>query len=462
MEENKTGVWIQDLEGRTYPYKEADGTYKRIVGDTVIVGTSSMIATFTIENISYQKLPFTMINYQIKPMYFGKKDNDIWKSYDCSDAKPIEMFLRDGTAVIIVPFDYDKSQYRTKSISSDEAMITFYEQNQNKMETILFGKPTVGKTYPLQTMNEDLEIHTGTILADEIKIGTLAPPPLSERRVSALPHYQQKPITAMSEAEKNWWKECCGGSETERGLRADAPTLDDWNGEMSATLTFASEKLDEIMSELTGNEEEKDMNTKNLKEMIKRPIYVDKEITVKEPMLDNNGKQIEKDGEPVFKVKHYHGMVKILWISGAETVAYVEGNDVYDRENGFKTCVLKYLCGNAGAYDAVDFWTKKYVKYPSSCIEVTENLCKLEEIIENDKQREEERKGLPHAKFLRRTKRFMTFDSIPDRKDEFYTEEDEKHIKEFKKLAKKYFPELKGKEIYVNGNKNDEVFVAIK
>lgn len=462
MEENKTGVWIQDLEGRTYPYKEADGTYKRIVGDTVIVGTSSMIATFTIENISYQKLPFTMINYQIKPMYFGKKDNDIWKSYDCSDAKPIEMFLRDGTAVIIVPFDYDKSQYRTKSISSDEAMITFYEQNQNKMETILFGKPTVGKTYPLQTMNEDLEIHTGTILADEIKIGTLAPPPLSERRVSALPHYQQKPITAMSEAEKNWWKECCGGSETERGLRADAPTLDDWNGEMSATLTFASEKLDEIMSELTGNEEEKDMNTKNLKEMIKRPIYVDKEITVKEPMLDNNGKQIEKDGEPVFKVKHYHGMVKILWISGAETVAYVEGNDVYDRENGFKTCVLKYLCGNAGAYDAVDFWTKKYVKYPSSCIEVTENLCKLEEIIENDKQREEERKGLPHAKFLRRTKRFMTFDSIPDCKDEFYTEEDEKHIKEFKKLAKKYFPELKGKEIYVNGNKNDEVFVAIK
>lgn len=461
MEENKTGVWIQDLEGRTYPYKEADGTYKRIVGDTVIVGTSSMIATFTIENISYQKLPFTMINYQIKPMYFGKKDNDIWKSYDCSDAKPIEMFLRDGTAVIIVPFDYDKSQYRTKSISSDEAMITFYEQNQNKMETILFGKPTVGKTYPLQTMNEDLEIHTGTISADEIKIGTLAPPPLSERRVSTLPHYQQKPITAMSEAEKNWWKECCGGSETERGLRLQVPTI-----ELDQTLKKIAGRMDNIMvSDLRTNHiefKEKEMYTKNLKEMIKKPIYVDKEITVKEPMLDNNGKQIEKDGEPVFKVKHYHGMVKILWTSGAETVAYVEGKDVYDRENGFKTCVLKYLFGNAGAHDAVDFWTNKYVKYPSSCIEVTENLCKLEEILEKDKRREEERKGLLHAKFLRRTKRFMTFDSIPDRKDEFYTEEDEKHIKEFKKLAKKYFPELKGKEIYVNGNKNDEVFVAIK
>lgn len=458
MEENKTGVWIQDLEGRTYPYKEADGTYKGIVGDTVIVGTSSMIATFRIENISYQKLPFTMINYQIKPMYFGKKDNDIWKSYDCSDAKPIEMFLRDGTAVIIVPFDYDKSQYRTKSISSDEAMITFYEQNQNKMETILFGEPTVGKTYPLQTMNEDLEIHTGTILADEIKIGTLAPPPLSERRVSALPRYQQKPITATSEAEKNWWKECYGRAETERELRLQVPTI-----ELDQTLKKIAGRMDNITISDLGEShiefKEKDMNTKNLKEMIKKPIYVDKEITVKEPMLDNNGKQIEKDGKPVFKVKHYHGMVKILWVSGAETVAYVEGNDVYDRENGFKTCVLKYLCGNAGAHDAVDFWTNKYVKYPSSCVEVTENLCKLEEIMEKDKYRKDDQKGLPHAKFLRRIG-LLSGGSVAGKL--IYKKCDMKYVNEFKKLAKKYFPELKGKEIYVNGNKNDEIFVAIK
>ena len=201
------------------------------------------------------------------------------------------------------------------------------------------------------------------------------------------------------------------------------------------------------------------MYTENLKEMIKKPIYVDKEITVKEPMLDNNGKQIEKDGKQVFKVKHYHGMVKILWVSGAETVAYVEGNDVYDRENGFKTCVLKYLCGNASVHDAVDFWTNKYVKYPSSCIEVTENLCKLEEIIEKDKYRKDDQKGLPHAKFLRRIG-LLSGGSVAGKL--IYKKCDMKYVNEFKKLAKKYFPELKGKEIYVNGNKNDEIFVAIK
>lgn len=420
MEENKTGVWIQDLEGRMYPYKEADGTYKGIVGDTVIVGTSSMIATFRIEDIEFQEYPSKMICYKIKPMYLGKKDNDIWKSWkshDCSDAKPIDMFLRDDTVVIIVPFDYDKSQYRTKGISSDEAMITFYEQSHNKMETIVFDDPTIGKTYPLQTMNEKCEIKTGTILADKIKVG------ISNRFLPA-------------------------------------PTRIDWNGEMSATFTFSQEKIDEIMNKLTGNEEEKDMNTKNLKEMIKKPIYIDKEITVKEPVLDNNGKQIEKDGKPVFKVKSYHGMVKILWTSGAETVAYVEGNDVYDRENGFKTCVLKYLCGNAGAHDAVDFWTNKYVKYPSSCIEVTENLCKLEKILEKDKYRKDDQKGLPHAKFLRRIAVNCIAEFSSDKLH--YMPNDSKLASEFKKLAKKYFPELKGTEIYINNNKQDEVFVAIK
>lgn len=309
------------------------------------------------------------------------------------------------------------------------------------------------------TMNEDLEIKTGTISADEIKIGTLAPPPLSERRGSFLPYYQQKPITATSEAAKNFKKEYYGTFGAERELKSQIPTI-----ELDQTLKKIAGRMDNIMiSDLRTNHiefKEKEMYTKNLKEMIKKPIYVDKEITVKEPMLDNNGKQIEKDGKPVFKVKHYHGMVKILWVSGAETVAYVEGNDVYDRENGFKTCVLKYLCGNAGAHDAVDFWTNKYVKYPSSCVEVTENLCKLEEIIENDKHREEERKGLPHAKFLRRTVDRL----VPSFSDDklHYAPEDEKLANEFKKLAKKYFPELKCREIYINDRKQEDVFVAIK
>ena len=94
----------------------------------------------------------------------------------------------------------------------------------------------------------------------------------------------------MSEAEKNWWKECCGGSETERGLRAEIPTHIDWNGEMSATLAFSPKKIDEIMNKLAGNEEEKDMNTEKLKDKIKKVIYVDKEMTVREPVLDSNGK----------------------------------------------------------------------------------------------------------------------------------------------------------------------------
>lgn len=296
--------------------------------------------------------------------------------------------------------------------------------------------------------------------ADEIKIGTLAPPPLSERKVSALPHYQQKPITATSEAEKNWWKECYGGAETERGLRAEIPTLDDWSGEMSATLTFSPKKIDEIMNKLAGNEEEKDMYTEKLKDKIKKVIYVDKEMTVREPVLDSNGKPLERGGKPVTKAKFYRGMVKVVWNCGTETVAYTSRFDRFNREEGFKTCVLKYLFGNADTHDAVDFWTNKYVKYPSSCIEVTENLCKLEEIMEKDKYRKDDQKGLPHAKFLRRT----TVDCIAEFSSDkvHYTPSDSKLANEFKKLVKKYFPELKGKEIYINDNKNGEVFVAIK
>lgn len=446
MEENKTGVWVRCMNGKEVKYNPRDGMAPFNVGDVVEVENNDVYAMFKIETVEFKgDLPITE-TYMIKPHAKVAKTTQPWHDITFDDAESIEMDVyRDGKVNIIVPYWYEKLRYRLQSIKSTEA-------------TIIIRRIT-----RKETMNEDIEIKTGTISADKIKVNTLTLPSLSERRVSALSHYQQKPITATSEPIKNEAGELSTTGKSwmihdDRGLSPYAPTHIDWNGEMSATLTFASEKLDEIMSELTGNEEEKEMYTKNLKEMIKKPIYVDKEITVKEPMLDNNGKQIEKDGKPMFKVKHYHGMVKILWVSGAETVAYVEGNDVYDRENGFKTCVLKYLCGNAGAHDAVDFWTNKYVKYPSSCIEVTENLCKLEKILENDKQREEERKGLPHAKFFVVKKEELMFDPLK----ESYEDENGQKIKEFKKLAKKYFPELKGKEIYINDNKSYEIFVAIK
>lgn len=445
MEENKTGVWIRTKNGQELKYNSR--MMKLFdVGDIVEVDNDDVYAKFKIEIVELKNASRIVATYTIKPQGKIIRTTHPWRYVALHDAESIEMdvYINDKILVIVPPW-YKKEQYRNQCIRSTEASITITRKES------------------VRTMNEDLEIHTGTILADEIKIGTLAPPPLSERRVSALPHYQQKPITATSEPIKNEVGELSATGKSwmihdDRGLSPYAPTHIDWNGEMSATLTFESEKLEEIMNELTGNEEEKDMNTKNLKEMIKKPIYVDKEITVKEPVLDNNGKQIEKDGKPVFKTKHYHGMVKILWTCGAETVAYVEGNDVYDRENGFKTCVIKYLCGNACAYDAVDFWTNKYVKYPSNCIEVTENLCKLEKILEKDKQREEERKGLPHAKFFVVKKEELMFDPLK----ESYEDENGQKIKEFKKLAKKYFPELKGKEIYINDNKSYEIFVAIK
>ena len=430
MDENKTGVWIQDnMSGKIIKYNPRDGMAPFNVGDVVEVENDDVYAMFKIETVEFKgNLPITE-TYMIRLHGKVSKTTQPWQYATFDDAEPIEMDVyRDGRVNILVPYWYEKVRYRLQSIKSTEA-------------TIIIRRIT-----RKETMNEDIEIYTDTISVDEIKTDVLSTSP-------------PEPITAMSEAEKNWWKECCGGSEIERGLKSQIQTLDDWNGEMSATLTFLQEKIDEIMNKLVGIKKEKKMYTENLKEMIKKPIYVDKEITVKEPMLDNNGKQIEKDGKPVFKIKHYHGMVKVLWNCGAETVAYVEGNDVYDRENGFKTCVLKYLFGNAGAHDAVDFWTNKYVKYPSSCIEVTENLCKLEKILENDKKREEERKGLPHAKFLRRIG-LLSGGCVAGKL--IYKNCDMKYVNEFKKLAKKYFPELKGKEIYVNGNKNDEIFVAIK
>lgn len=434
MEENKTGVWVQ-TKGRYRKRLDSDDEIRLSIGDYIQVFSDVDNVLFKVVSVEYNRSRGSSFQ-KLLPVcsVFGEDDKAI-----------------DPTATGLHRLIYTKINSNNKMWFDGDLYryINCVVRTSDELQVVLIRK----------TMNEDIEIQTGTILADEIKIGTLAPPLLSERRGSFLPYYQQKPITATSEAAKNFKKEYYGTFGAERELKSQIPTT-----ELGQTLKKISDRMGDITISDLGEShiefKEKEMYTKNLKEMIKKPIYVDKEITVKEPMLDNNGKQIEKDGKPVFKVKHYHGMVKILWVSGAETVAYVEGNDVYDRENGFKTCVLKYLCGNAGAHDAVDFWTNKYVKYPSSCIEVTENLCKLEKILEKDKYRKDDQKGLPHAKFLRRIAVNCIAEFSSDKLH--YIPNDSKLASEFKKLAKKYFPELKGTEIYINNNKQDEVFVAIK
>lgn len=434
MDENKTGVWVQ-TKGRHRKRLDSDDEIRLSIGDYIQVFSDVDNVLFKVVSVEYNRSRGSSFQ-KLLPVcsVFGEDDKAI-----------------DPTATGLHRLIYTKINSNNKMWFDGDLYryINCVVRTSDELQVVLIRG----------TMNEDLEIKTGTISADEIKIGTLAPPPLSERRGSFLPYYQQKPITATSEAAKNWLGGLSAPGESrmihdDHGLSPYAPTHIVWNGETSATLTFSSEKLDEIMSELTENEEEKDMYTEKLKDKIKKVIYVDKEMTVKEPVLDGNGKPLEEDGKPVTKYKFYRGMVKVVWNCGTETVAYTSRFDRFNREEGFKTCVLKYLFGNAGAHDAVDFWTNKYVKYPSSCIEVTENLCKLEEILENDKKREEERKGLPHAKFFREIKDEMLFDS--------YDDESLKNINEFKKLAKKYFPELKGKEIYINDNKQDEKFVAIK
>lgn len=442
MDENKTGVWVRCMNGKRIRYNR--GSHSSFnVGDIIEVDNDDVYAKFKIEIVELKNIAAVTATYTIKPKLRIDRTRHPYITTRFPDAESIEMDVYgNDRALIIVPPWYNKEQYRNQSIRSTETAITVTRKE----------------------VAEQLEIKTITIPADKIKTDVLSvsfPEPI----LSVLSSDQQKPITAISEAEKNW----LGGFSTpgksrimhdDRGLSLPIPEHIDWNGEMSATLTFSSEKIDEIMNKFVGNEEEKDMYTEKLKDKIKKVIYVDKEMTVREPILDSNGKPLEKGGKPVTKAKFYRGMVKVVWNCGTETVAYTSRFDRFNREEGFKTCVLKCLFGNAGAHDAVDFWTNKYVKYPSSCIEVTENLCKLEEIIENDKQREEERKGLPYAKFLRRTVDRL----VPSFSDDklHYAPEDEKLANEFKKLAKKYFPELKCREIYINDRKQEDVFVAIK
>lgn len=441
MEENKTGVWVRCMNGKRIRYNR--GSHSSFnVGDIIEVDNDDVYAKFKIEIVELKNIAAVTATYTIKPKLRIDRTRHPYITTRFPDAESIEMDVYgNDRALIIVPPWYNKEQYRNQSIRSTETAITVTRKE----------------------VAEQLEIKTITIPADKIKTDVLSvsfPEPI----LSVLSSDQQKPITAISEAEKNW----LGGFSTpgksrimhdDRGLSLPIPEHIDWNGEMSATLTFSSEKIDEIMNKFVGNEEEKDMYTEKLKDKIKKVIYVDKEMTVREPILDSNGKPLEKGGKPVTKAKFCRGMVKVVWNCGTETVAYTSRFDRFNREEGFKTCVLKYLFGNADAHDAVDFWTNKYVKYPSSCVEVTENLCKLEKILEKDKYRKDNQKGLPHAKFLRRIG-LLSGGSVAGKL--IYKNCDMKYVNEFKKLAKKYFPELKGKEIYVNGNKNDEIFVAIK
>ena len=441
MEENKTGVWVRCMNGKRIRYNR--GSHSSFnVGDIIEVDNDDVYAKFKIEIVELKNIAAVTATYTIKPKLRIDRTRHPYITTRFPDAESIEMDVYgDDRALIIVPPWYNKEQYRNQSIRSTETAITVTRKE----------------------VAEQLEIKTITIPADKIKTDVLSvsfPEPI----LSVLSSDQQKPITAISEAEKNW----LGGFSTpgksrimhdDRGLSLPIPEHIDWNGEMSATLTFSSEKIDEIMNKFVGNEEEKDMYTEKLKDKIKKVIYVDKEMTVREPILDSNGKPLEKGGKPVTKAKFCRGMVKVVWNCGTETVAYTSRFDRFNREEGFKTCVLKYLFGNADAHDAVDFWTNKYVKYPSSCVEVTENLCKLEKILEKDKYRKDNQKGLPHAKFLRRIG-LLSGGSVAGKL--IYKNCDMKYVNEFKKLAKKYFPELKGKEIYVNGNKNDEIFVTIK
>lgn len=189
-------------------------------------------------------------------------------------------------------------------------------------------------------------------------------------------------------------------------------------------------------------------NMRTLKNKIKKVIYVDKTLTV-------NHKTTDKDGNETIKSIKYNGMVKVFWTDDTETIAYTNVRDQFNKEEGFKTCVMKYVFGNAEAYESVDFWTNKYVKYPSSCIEVTEALCKLEKVLQKDNNRSENQKGLSYVKFFRETGLLGKYLSE-------YKQCHKEHISEFKKLAKKHFPEMKGKEIYINHGRKDETFVAIK
>lgn len=227
MEENKTGVWIRCMNGKEVKYNHNQISSFN-VGEIVEVDNDDVYVNFKIETVELKFGSAIIATYTIKPQGIITKTLHPYQYEVFDDAESIVMDVYKNDVVnIIVPYWYKKLRYRLQSIKSTEAAIRITRK---------------------ETMNENLEIQTGTISADEIQVDTLTLPSLSERRVSALPHYQQKPITAMSEAEKNWFGGFSAPGKSwmihdDRGLSPYAPTHIDWNGEMSATLTFSSKKL---------------------------------------------------------------------------------------------------------------------------------------------------------------------------------------------------------------------------
>ncbi|MEE1447439.1 hypothetical protein, partial [Faecalibacillus intestinalis] len=191
MEENKTGVWIKIRNGEKLRY-DHDWMEPFGVGDIIEVDNDDVYVRFKIEVVELKGVSKIFATYTIKPLLRIDRTTPFYSVTKFRDAEPIEMDMyANNEALIIVPFWYGKEQYRNQNIRSTEAVIAITRKES------------------LRTTNEDLEIKTGTISADKIKVGISS---------GFLP----------------------------------APTHIDWNGEMSATLTFSPEKIDEIMNKLIG------------------------------------------------------------------------------------------------------------------------------------------------------------------------------------------------------------------
>lgn len=223
MEENKTGVWVQ-TKGRHRKRLDSDDEIRLSIGDYIQVFSDVDNVLFKVVSVEYNRSRGSSFQ-KLLPVcsVFGEDDKAI-----------------DPTATELHRLIYTKINSNNKMWFDGDLYryINCVVRTSDELQVVLIRG----------TMNEDIEIQTGTISADKIQVDTLTLPSLSERRVSALPHYQQKPITATSEPIKNEVGELSATGKSwmihdDRGLNPYAQTHIDWNGEMSATLTFESEKL---------------------------------------------------------------------------------------------------------------------------------------------------------------------------------------------------------------------------